>query len=160
MRLKSQYRVVAICLFLGIATSQPTHGLPFLPTEHQDLGEAMVPAALAQVNIGYEALNKGDLDAAQKAFLQAAKLDSRSVVPLLGLAEVSRLRNQRDEVEKWLKQALAVAPKSADAQRAWGRYLFATGNPSSAEMPCARRRNSILARQSVTSIWASCTWGG
>ncbi len=108
-----------------------------------------MPAAQAQVNAGYEALNQKDLEAAQKAFLQASKLDSQSVAALLGLAEVARLREQRADVEKWLKQALAVAPKNADAQRAWGRYLFATGNLPGAET--ALRKAMELDPQSAIS---------
>lgn len=129
-----QHVAIVILALLASAATAPTHSAPLLPAQQQ-AAEPIAPVVLEQVNIGYEALNKGNLDAAQKAFLQASKLDSRSVVPLLGLAEVARLRNQRAEIEKWLKQALATAPNSPDAQRAWGRYLFATGNPAGAEAP-------------------------
>ena len=51
------------------------------------------------MKVGNEALARKSLDAAQKAFLQASKLDPNDAQPLLGLAEVARLRNQRAEVE-------------------------------------------------------------
>lgn len=151
MRPIQQLALLALAL-LAIAASGPTHSAPLLPAQQQhQAGEAVAPAVLEQVNVGYEALNKGNLDAAQKAFLQASKLDSRSVVPLLGLAEVARLRNQRAEVEKWLKQALVTAPNSPDAQRAWGRYLFATGNPAGAE-PALRKAAELDPNSAISYL--------
>jgi tetratricopeptide (TPR) repeat protein len=140
---------ILVLAIIAAAATGPTQSAPLLPAQRQEAGEAIAPAAREQLNVGYEALNKRNLDAAQKAFLQASKLDSRSALPLLGLAEVARLRNERAEIEKWLKQALVTAPNSADAQRAWGRYLFATGNPVAAE--AALRRAAELAPQSATS---------
>lgn len=134
MNTKNPLSVAAIAL-VGMAALGPACAVPMpmmLPVPQQEAG-AMEPAAREQLNAGYMALNGKDLDAAQKAFVQASKLDPKSAAPLLGLAEVARLRNKPADVEKWLKQALAVAPQSADAQRGWGRYQFAVGNLPNAE---------------------------
>ena len=133
MSTKNPLSIAAIAL-VGMAALEPASAVPtpMLPVPQQEAG-AMEPAAREQLNAGYAALNRKNLDAAQKAFAQASKLDPKSAAPLLGLAEVARLRNKPADVEKWLKQALAVAPQSADAQRAWGRYQFAVGNLPNAE---------------------------
>lgn len=82
---------------------------------------------------GNEAINRKDLDAAQVAFSEAAKLDAKAPGPLLGLAEVARLRHNKAETEKWLQRAVEVAPESADVQQAWGRYQFTQRNFTLAE---------------------------
>jgi tetratricopeptide (TPR) repeat protein len=146
---RNQLFVVAIVL-LGLGVFIRAYAAPtsLLPNPEQGLG-ALNSAAQAQMNVGNEALTRKSLDAAQKAFLDASKLDPKAAPPLLGLAEVARQRNQRAEVEKWLKQALAVAPQSADVQRAWGRYQLAIGNLPGAET--ALRKSAELAPRTAIS---------
>lgn len=76
---------------------------------------------------GYRALNQNDLDAAESAFNDAARISPGDPAPILGLAEVAKLRNDRRGVEKWLKRAIVAAPNDAGVRVAWGRYLNATG---------------------------------
>ncbi len=149
MRSPPPLSVVVLIAFLGFGVLVADAAvIPLLPLPKEEAG-ALDPAAQAQMNAGYEALNRKNLGAAQKTFLQASKLDPKSALPLLGLAEVARLRDQRAEVEKWLKQALAVAPQSADAQRAWGRYQFAVGNLANAET--ALRKAAEIAPEAAIS---------
>jgi tetratricopeptide (TPR) repeat protein len=149
MRTRNRLFVVAIALLAagGVAPARATP-IPLLAEAQQEPG-ALSPAARTHMSAGNEALGRKNLDAAQKAFLQAAKADPKAAPPLLALAEVAHLRNQRAELEKWLKQALAVAPQSADVQRAWGRYQLATGNLAAAET--ALRKAAELAPRAAIS---------
>lgn len=89
--------------------------------------------AQARLQAGYEALNGKDLTAAAKAFTEAHQLDPQAHEPLLGLAEVARLKKDLKGAEHWLRKALAAAPEAAAVQRAWGRYEFVMGRHSAAE---------------------------
>ncbi|WP_333839937.1 tetratricopeptide repeat protein [Pelomicrobium sp.] len=86
-----------------------------------------------KLQAGYAALNGNDLTEAAKAFTQAHALDPKAPEPLLGLAEVARLKKDLKGVEHWLRKALAAAPEDAAVQRAWGRYEFVMGRHSAAE---------------------------
>jgi tetratricopeptide (TPR) repeat protein len=82
---------------------------------------------------GHEALSRKDYGAAQDAFASAAKLAPQSPLPYLALAEVARIRNQRDSVAKWLGEALRVAPRNALVLSAWGSWHYARGDYAKAE---------------------------
>lgn len=90
--------------------------------------DAPAPSQQAQAKLqdGYRALTGKDLAAAEAAFKEASRLEPKAVAPMLGLAEVAKLRKDVKGAEKWLKEALKVAPGSADAHVAWGRYLNVT----------------------------------
>jgi len=148
MRSRNQLFVVAIAL-VGVGAPVLAYAAPILLPAPQEEAGAGNPAVQAQMKVGNEALARKSLDAAQKAFLQASKLDPNDAQPLLGLAEVARLRNQRAEVEKRLKQAQVVAPQSAMVQRAWGRYQLAIGKLSEAEQ--ALRKAAELAPRAAIS---------
>ncbi|WP_374246152.1 tetratricopeptide repeat protein [Zoogloea sp.] len=79
----------------------------------------------AKLRTGHEALRKLDYARADALFDEAARLDPRSPLPALGHAESARIRNLPDDVQKWLKHALEVAPRNADALTAWGRWQYA-----------------------------------
>jgi tetratricopeptide (TPR) repeat protein len=82
---------------------------------------------------GSAAAERKDYAAAAKAFEQAAKLDPKSPLPLLALAELAQIRGQPKLVEEHIKRALDIAPGSAEVQRAWGRWLYGTGKLEEAE---------------------------
>src|SRR5258708_4305916 len=80
-----------------------------------------VPAPVAspaqpKVQEGLKALAAKDLERAAAAFDEGAKLDPKSALPLLGLAEVARLRNDAQTAETLHRKAISVAPNSAEAQ--------------------------------------------
>jgi tetratricopeptide (TPR) repeat protein len=88
---------------------------------------------LKQLTEGSAAMERKDYGAAARAFEQAAKLEPKSPLPLLALAEVAQARGQPKLVEERLKQALELAPGSAEVQRAWGRWLYGKGQFDPAE---------------------------
>lgn len=125
-------RTVAVALLgatftsAGLAPAAPAAADPAPPSA----GVTGYGYRLAQ---GHAALKRKDLDGAQAAFDAAAKLDPKAPDPLLGLAEVARLRNNANDVERWLQRALEVAPQSVEAQHGLGRYRLAMGKYADAE---------------------------
>lgn len=91
------------------------------------------PEADAKLQEGYRALVGKDLNAAEAAFRESSRLAPNAAAPILGLAEVAKLRDDVKGAERWLKAALKAAPTSADARVAWGRYLYATRKFTEAE---------------------------
>jgi tetratricopeptide (TPR) repeat protein len=138
--MRSKYPIAAFAAaLLATTASSPAMGVPveLLPGS----GSTASPAR-DQLDAGYAALKRDDFEAAREAFIAASKLAPNAAAPLLGLAEVARRQNQPAAVEKWLKQALAVAPESADTHRAWGRYQFARRDFATAE--AAMRKAATL----------------
>ncbi len=86
-----------------------------------------------KLRAGHEALRKRDYPRAETLFNEAAQINPESPLPALGHAESARIRNLPDDVRKWLKQALDIAPKNADALTAWGRWQYAQKNYPEAE---------------------------
>lgn len=86
-----------------------------------------------KMRAGHEALRKGDYPRADALFNEAARINRQSPLPALGHAESARIRNLPDDVHKWLKQALDITPKNADALTAWGRWHYAQKNYPEAE---------------------------
>ena len=95
----------------------------------------------AKLQDGYRALAGKDLVAAEAAFKEASRLAPNAPAPILGLAEIAKLRDDVKNVEKWLKEALKVAPGSADAHLAWGRYLYVTRKFAESEVALKKARN-------------------
>lgn len=69
-----------------------------------------------------------DLDAAKRAYLAAAGLQSGSVSPLLGLAEVAIYRGDLGAAREQIDEALALEPDNADAWSLDGDLKRATGD--------------------------------
>jgi tetratricopeptide (TPR) repeat protein len=89
--------------------------------------------ARSEYDQGLQALNDKKLDLAESLFLKAAEMERTAPGPLLGLAEVARLRKNDADVEKWVRKALDVAPRSAESQLGMGRLLYARRDYSGAE---------------------------
>jgi tetratricopeptide (TPR) repeat protein len=90
-------------------------------------------AASKSLGDGYDALVRGDLLAAEAAFKEASRADSRLAAAFIGLAEVAAQRDQHPQAEAWLKRALALDPQGASTLRVWGRYLARRGRLADAE---------------------------
>lgn len=76
------------------------------------------------VSRGVEALNKGDMKAAESAFSESLRLDPNQTGALIGLAEVDLRRKQPNKAEAELKKALTLQPDSAEIHAALGRFHF------------------------------------
>lgn len=117
--------------------------------QSQPAGSVAVSAAEAALRDGFRALQEKRLDAAEKAFLKARKLDPGTIPPLLGLADVALNKKHYAAVAKWLAEAERVEPGSAEIKLAWGRFQRRTGDHREAEISL---RQSI-ARNASVSAW-------
>jgi tetratricopeptide (TPR) repeat protein len=70
-------------------------------------------------------LGQNNLNGAEAAFKESAKLDPKLAAPLLGLADVALKRSQPKDAESWLAKALDVAPNDPAVHTSWGRYYSA-----------------------------------
>ncbi len=100
--------------------------------------ETLNAAARAQIDNGREALEAGDLNAAEEAFAQAAKAQPTAYSPRLGLADVALRRNRRSDAEKFMKEALVNGQSSAEVAAAAGRLAFALGQTAEGEKQLQR----------------------
>ena len=73
---------------------------------------------------GIAALEKNDLAAAEAAFRESVKHDSKAAAPYMGLAMVALRQGKKSVAEEHMKTALALAPDSASIQTTWGTYLY------------------------------------
>lgn len=78
------------------------------------------------------ALNLGNLQAAEKAYLQALRIEPNYVPALLNLADFYRSTQRDEEAETLLLRALGVAPDSGAAQHSYGLLLIRKGDYSAA----------------------------
>lgn len=90
-------------------------------------------SARSEYDQGLQALNDKNLDLAESLFLKASVNEKGAAGPLLGLAEVARLRKNDADVEKWVRKATDMAPRSAESQLAMGRLLYARRDYEGAE---------------------------
>ena len=83
-------------------------------------------AADLQVQLGYVLLETRQSGVAEQAFLQALELDPGEYSAYLGLSEVYRFANRREDQMAMVVQAMALAPDDADVWNAKGVALEVT----------------------------------
>lgn len=115
---------------LLVVCTLPALALPLTPSAKSAPASA---SARSEYDQGLQALNDKKLDIAESLFLKAADKEKSAPGPLLGLAEVARLRKNDADVEKWVRKAAEVAPHSAESQLAMGRLLYARRDFGGAE---------------------------
>jgi Flp pilus assembly protein TadD len=74
-----------------------------------------------------------DLDGALESLQEALKLDPTSSSTLVDLATVQLSQGKRAEAEAGFKQAVAVAPKSAQPRLALAGFYLSTNERAAAE---------------------------
>lgn len=85
-------------------------------------------AADLQVQLGYVLVETHQGPAAEQAFLQALELDPGEYSAYLGLSEVYRFANRREDQMAMVDQAMALAPLDADVWNAKGVALEVTNH--------------------------------
>ena len=73
-----------------------------------------------QVNLGFFYTERGDLKAAEKAYLQAILLDKYNIGARLNLADLYRQKNADQQGEKILQETLLLSPNNAAVFHALG----------------------------------------
>ena len=66
------------------------------------------------------ALERGDVDVAERGFTLVADADSRNAIAVVGLARVARHRGDTDRARDLAERALAIDPGEAAARRLLG----------------------------------------
>ena len=117
-------------------TPKTTEG-PTLESTNASLAAAVAelkahPTADNYVTVGMQYHRLGVLDAADKSFEQALKLNSHSSAASEGLARVWRDWGLPQEGLGYAHRAVSQAPKSASTHNTLGTLLFALGNPEEA----------------------------
>lgn len=135
------------------ALATPTTGIREPGTFGPAGQTASAPQAAAsplarKLQAAHEALAAQRFDQARALFDEAAALDRRSALPLLGLAELARVRGQPAEVKRWLDQALKLAPADAAVLSASARLHYAQRDYRTAE---TLWRKAITADPKATS---------
>jgi len=77
-------------------------------------------------------LNLGNIDAVEKAYLQALRIEPNYVPVLLNLADFYRSANRDADAQELLQRALDVAPDSGAAQHSYGLLLIRKGDLAAA----------------------------
>ena len=78
----------------------------------------------SHLNLGLLELELGELASARREYETALRLDPMFVPAYVNLADLARLEGQDDEGERVLRQALEMAPASAEVQHALGLLLI------------------------------------
>jgi tetratricopeptide (TPR) repeat protein len=122
--------------FLCMVSFGTTIAMPIQPwpgPAQQMSGDQKQTPLSDKMNDAYAALNKQDYASAETLFKEASSLDPKSPLPALGLAELARIGRRPADVEKWLKTALALAPKNAAVLNAWGLWHVSRNETRKAE---------------------------
>lgn len=119
----ARHAVMVIGLLLGGLLAPCAHATPIGGGGGGPQLEQPSTPAEAQYRSGIAGLAKGDLESAEKGFKESLKLDPKNVPSLVGMAEVSLKKNRPQDVREFLQKALDLAPKSAEVQTAWGRFM-------------------------------------
>ena len=85
------------------------------------------------------ALDRGELEHAERLYAQVAEADARNAIAVVGLARAALARDARGEARGLLERALAIDPQEAAARRLLGE-LDATAErtgPAGAPLPGA-----------------------
>lgn len=90
----------------------------------------------------YEALRAQQTDRAEKAFLEANRLNPTAVDALLGLAMVAQSQGKAEKAREWMARAVSAAPKRPEIMQAEARLLAEQGNTDAA---INRYRKAIVA---------------
>jgi Flp pilus assembly protein TadD len=92
----------------------------------------------AQTNLGQAWLQRNRLDDAEKAFVEAIRLDPAFVPAYVNLSDVYRLRNDERQAERIARDGLQVAPSAAVLHHALGLGLVRQHRVSDALPELAR----------------------
>lgn len=133
------------------AVDKPANGDPAAPLEAP--AKPGTPAA-AKNSPEYEqavaAFKNKQWDLAEKLFKQAAAKQPKSPLPLFGLAEVARARNNVDEALRLFNKAVDVDPNNAYGHLLLGSAYFQKGRLADAEREL--QKTLQLAPQSVQAL--------
>ncbi len=106
--------------------------------EYRDAQRVNEDRAEAHLNLGWLALQQGDLVAAEREYLTARRLEPMFVPAFINLADLYRLTGRDIEGEGLLRSALDVAPDSGDVHYALGLLLVRTGRSGEATSTLGR----------------------
>lgn len=94
---------------------------------------AAKPKTSPEYDQAVNALRNKDLDQADKLFRQAMLKQPKSPMPVIGLAEVERLKGHDDESLRLLRKAVELAPADARSRVVLGTALYLRGRAPEAE---------------------------
>jgi tetratricopeptide (TPR) repeat protein len=103
---------------------------PYTPKGSQTLSS---PQAQAKLDDAHKKLQAGELTAAAAAFDEVARLERKAYAPRLGQADTALRRGKPADAERYMTEALALGPDSAEVAAAAGRLAYGLGQLAEAE---------------------------
>lgn len=85
-------------------------------------------AVQIKINEGYAALRAQQAGMAEKAFLEANRLNPTAVEALLGLAMVAQFEGKAEKAREWMASAVSAAPNRPEIHQAEARLYADQGN--------------------------------
>ena len=114
--------------------NQKSIGLPSLLEEEKTLAEPFKKdERLSEEENGFLAMKMGDLKAAKQAFTQSLQENPQNVRVLIALARIAIHHREPAQIEKYLKQAMAVEPSNGDILQTYGHFLTSQSRFGEAE---------------------------
>ncbi len=123
-----------------------------LVEEYRDSLAVSADSPATQLAIATLELRLGNIDAADKAYFQALRIEPNYVPALLNTSDHYRNSGRDQEAESLLEKALHIAPDSAAVQHSYGLLVIRKGNYEAAlpflklaaELPDARARYAYV----------------
>ncbi|MDT7044228.1 tetratricopeptide repeat protein [Candidatus Nitronereus thalassa] len=119
------FLLLMVFMLAAIPVGSATIGTP--------LYQPKTPAGAIDYRQGVAALAKGDLDMAKQAFRTTLEKTPSHVGAMIGLAEIAFKEGTPDVTEKYIHDAMKVAPKNALIHQMLGRHLAQQGRLEEAE---------------------------
>lgn len=124
--MRHRLAIIGLCASLGSLALAA-------PIDTSQRGTSATSPSQVALNRAYAAVNERRFDEARRLFEEAAKLDPRSPLPWLGMADIARMQHKDAEAAQFVKRAYDLAPKSQEALTAMGRLSSATRKFDDAE---------------------------
>jgi predicted CXXCH cytochrome family protein len=112
---------------LSLLTTSQREALDTAIREYRSIQQANADRADAQTNLGMLEARLGNVSAAEMAYTTAIKLQPSFIPARINLADLYRAQRREEEAAEQLRQAIAIAPDSAEAHEALGLALVRQG---------------------------------
>lgn len=116
---------LSILLAVGCGAPQDDSGSSLLRETREDRAQReRSRETVDRYTRAEQAWRAGDLDAAEREYLELARIDARAAEPRLRLAAIAQKRHLYGETERWLREVLALEPERIETRYAMVSVLL------------------------------------